>query len=203
MWRLAAVALLLLAVWPVGAWAAARLLIVREPISRVEAIVILSGSATYRERARHAAALYNEGRAERIILTNDNLRSGWSVPAQRNLFYHELAKQELQSRGVPADKIEIIMIPTRGTYDEALKLKEYSEKHGLASFIVVTSAYHSRRALWTFRRVFRDTTKQIGIDPADTGLQTPPPSTWWLHRFGWTLVPSEYVKLAGYRFSVE
>jgi uncharacterized SAM-binding protein YcdF (DUF218 family) len=200
---LAVIALALIITWPAAAWAAAEFLIVNEPLPAVDAIVVLSGSATFRERVQHAATLYSAGLARRIILTNDNLRSGWSSTAQRNPFYHELAKDELVRSGVPPQNIEIIMIPTWGTHDEALKLKQYCEKHDIRSIVVVTSAYHSRRALWTFRQVFRDTNRVIGIDPAAAGIQTPPPATWWLNRFGWSLVPNEYLKLVGYWFRYE
>ena len=195
--------LLAIMLWPVGAWGAARLLIVRQTVAHPDAIVVLSGSATFLERAHHAAALYHEGRAQRIILTNDNLKSGWSSASQRNPYYHELAKEELRRAGVPEKNIEIIMIPIVSTHDEALRLRDYCEWHGVASIVVVTSAYHSRRALWTFRRVFRDTNKPVGIDPVETGIETPSPATWWLHKFGWTMVPNEYAKMIAYRFRVQ
>jgi uncharacterized SAM-binding protein YcdF (DUF218 family) len=201
--RLAVSSVVLLVLWPPGAWAAARFLIVHEPIDKSDAIVVLSGSATFRERAQHAAELFNAGRANRIVLTNDNLKSGWSQAAQRNPYYHELAKEELRRVGVPDKNIETMMVPIVGTYDEALKLRDYCEIQGFNSIVVVTSAYHSRRALWTFRKVFSDTRKQVGIDPAAAGIETPSPSTWWLHRFGWDLVPREYAKMVGYWFRVQ
>lgn len=203
--RLGVAGVLLLVLWPAVAWAAARFLIVHEPIEKSDAIVILSGSATYRERAQHAGELFNAGRANRVVLTNDNLKSGWSSAAQGNPYYHELAKQELRRAGVPEENIQTMMVPIVGTHDEALKLREYCERQNLNSILVVTSAYHSRRALWTFRKVFNDSRKRVGIDPAAAGIETPSPSTWWLHRFGWDLVPREYVKLVGYwvRFSNE
>jgi uncharacterized SAM-binding protein YcdF (DUF218 family) len=176
---------------------------VHEPIDKSDAIVVLSGSATFRERTQHAADLFNAGRANRIVLTNDNLKSGWSQAAQRNPYYHELAKEELRRVGVPDKNIETMMVPIVGTYDEALKLRDYCERQGLNSIVVVTSAYHSRRALWTFRKVFSDTHKQVGIDPAAAGIETPSPSTWWLHRFGWDLVPREYAKIVGYWLRVQ
>lgn len=201
--RLAIACVTLLAVWPPCAWAAAEFLIVHEPIEKSDAIVILSGSATFRERAQHAGELFNAGRANRIVLTNDNLKSGWSPVSQRNPYYHELAKEELRRAGVPDANIQIMMVPIVGTHDEALKLKDYCEQQSLNSILVVTSAYHSRRALWTFRKVFNDTQKRVGIDPAVAGIETPPTSTWWLHRFGWALVPQEYVKIVGYWFRVQ
>lgn len=200
--RLMIGAVSLLVLWPVGAWAAARLLIVHEPIEKSDAIVVLSGSATYRERAQHAGELFHAGRANRVVLTNDNLKSGWSSAAQRNPYYHELAKEELKRAGVPDQNIQVMMVPILGTHDEVLKLKDYCDQQKLNSILVVTSAYHSRRALWTFRKVFHDGSQKVGMDPAAAGIETPPPSTWWLHRFGWDLVPREYIKLVGYWFDL-
>ncbi|HEV7797856.1 MAG TPA: YdcF family protein [Pyrinomonadaceae bacterium] len=199
-WRRIAVAVITLALLPVFAWASARLLVVRAPVSNADVIVVMSGSATFRERARHAAELYNQGRAPRIVLTNDYLQSSWSEKEQRNPYYYERSRDELRSAGVPDDKIAVIMVPITGTYDEVVLLKKYAQANQLSSLLVVTSAYHSRRALWTFRRVFQGSGKLIGMDPAEPGLETPALATWWLHRLGWEMVPKEYVKMLGYWF---
>lgn len=196
--RRIAVAVIALALLPVFAWVLARSLVVRVPVSKADAIVVMSGSATFRERARHAAALFNEGRAPRIVLTNDYLKSSWSQEEQRNPYYYERSRDELRRAGVPDDKIAVIMVPITGTYDEVVLLKQYSDANHLSSLLVVTSAYHSRRVLWTFRHVFQGTGKLIGIDPAEPGVETPAVATWWLHRLGWEMVPKEYVKLLGY-----
>jgi uncharacterized SAM-binding protein YcdF (DUF218 family) len=184
---------------PVFAWVSAWLLVVRVPVTRADAIVVMSGSATFRERARHAAALYNEGLAPRIVLTNDYVQSSWSEAEQRNPYYYERSRDELRHAGVPDDKIAVIMVPITGTYDEVLLLRKYAETNQLSSLLVVTSAYHSRRVWWTFRHVFQGTGKLIGIDPVEPGVETPALATWWLHRLGWEMVPKEYVKMLGYR----
>ncbi|MDQ3087259.1 MAG: YdcF family protein [Acidobacteriota bacterium] len=59
--------------------------------------------------------------------------------------------------------------------------------------LIVTSAYHSRRALWTFEKVFATEDVKIGIESAPTGQQTPP-FYWWLTARGWQMVAGEYVK---------
>jgi len=197
-WRWTAIFVITIALLPLFAWAAARFLIVHSPLAKADAIVVMSGSATFRERARHAATLFNEGRAARIVLTNDYLKSSWSPEEQRNPYYYERSRDELRRAGVPDEKIAVIMMPITGTYDEAVLLKEYSETNQLSSLLVVTSAYHSRRALWTFRRVFRGTGKSIAIDPAEPGLESPGAKTWWLHRLGWQMVPNEYLKMFFY-----
>lgn len=191
-----------MALLPMVAWTAARLLVVCVPLAQADAIVVMSGSATFRERTQHAAALYNQGRAPRIVLTNDYLKSSWSSEQQRNPYYYERALDELHRAGVPDQNIAVIMVPIRSTRDEAVLLKEYAETHRLGSLLIVTSAYHSRRVLWTFRRIFQGTGKQIGIDPAEAGIETPGPAAWWLHRAGWEMVPGEYVKLFVYRILI-
>ena len=190
----------MLALLPLFAACAARLLIVRSSLGKADAIVIMSGSATFRERAQHAAVLFNEGRAPRIVLTNDHLKSSWSQEEQRNPYYYERSIDELHRAGVPDDRIAVIMVPIRSTYDEAVALKGYSEANHLSSLLVVTSAYHSRRVFWTFRRVFEGSGKLIGIDPAEPGIESPGAATWWLHRLGWEMVPKEYAKILVYRW---
>ena len=197
-WRRLAVACAVLALLPLLAAGAAQLLVVRAPLAKADAIVVMSGSGTFRERAQHAAALFNEGRAPRIVLTNDHLKSSWSQEEQRNPYYYERSRDELRRAGVPDDRIAVIMVPIRSTYDEAVALKEYSEANHLSSLLVVTSAFHSRRVFWTFRRVFAGSGKLIGIDPAEPRIESPAAATWWLHRLGWEMVPKEYGKILVY-----
>jgi uncharacterized SAM-binding protein YcdF (DUF218 family) len=190
--------LLLAAAWLV-AWTAARLLIVSIPLERADAIVVLSGSRNLTERAAKAAELFKTGKSSRIVITNDNLRGGWNPAEQRNPFFFESAKAELRGHGVPDANIIVIPQPVQSTRDEALRVRGFAEEHQLGSVLIVTSAYHSRRALLTFRQEFAGTGVTIGIMPATTGWQTPAPRTWWLHRSGWEMVAGEYVKLAYYR----
>jgi len=192
----------IVALLPTLAWGAARLLIVRTPPVHADAIVMLSGSATFHERAQHAAELYKQGRAAKIILTNDNLHSGWSENEQRNPFYYERAKSELVQLGVPERNIEVLMDPILGTYDEACVIKLYCQSHNIHSVVVVTSGYHSRRALWTFRKVFGGSDMEVGMDPVVAGIDTPSPATWWFKSFGWQVVGKEYGKLLCYRLNL-
>lgn len=197
-WRALGIVVLAFMTLAVAAWVAARGLIVRAELSSADALVVLSGSSTYLERTDWAARLYREGRAPRIILTNDNVQGGWSVAEQRNPLFIELAAEELRRKGVPAEKIETIRENASGTYEEAGRLREYAINHHLRSILIVTSSYHSRRALWTLRRVFVGTGIEIGLDAPDTGVQTPTPATWWWYRSGWQIVPGEYVKIFYY-----
>jgi uncharacterized SAM-binding protein YcdF (DUF218 family) len=198
--RLLLIAVGALSLWAALAWVAARALIVHAELERADAIVVLSGSKVYVERARRAAQLFHEGRAARIILTNDKQQSGWSVERQSNPLFMERAAAELKAAGVPEASIELLPQEVTSTHEEAMLLREYALSHSLRSVLVVTSAYHSRRALWTWRKVFAGDGVQIGLDAVAPGYQTPGPATWWLHPGGWSLVAGEYVKLIYYWF---
>ena len=194
------VGLSLLVVWSLVAYTGARWLVVEAPLAHADAIVVLSGSSTYLERTQKAAALFKEGRSPKIILTNDNQQGGWSSMEQRNPFFYERATNELTRAGVPQSAIEVIPEPVHSTRDEAARLRSYSDTKGLHSLIVVTSAYHSRRALRTFRTVFATSRVAIGIEHPPTGLQTPRAAIWWLYPRGWLMVPNEYLKMVYYCF---
>ncbi len=181
-----------------AAWLAAELLIVKSEVASADAIVVLSGSSTYVERTTWAAKLYREGRAPLVMLTNDGLISGWDQKEQRNPYYYELAMRRLQDAGVPADRIQIVSGAAAGTYEESLQIREFATSHELKRLLVVTSAYHSRRAFWSMRRAFVGTGIQIGIDSPPPGWQTPSPWLWWSRRWGWKVVGGEYVKMAYY-----
>lgn len=192
------VALCLLLAWSLFAWGLARFLIVRAELSHADALVVLSGSSTYFERSRKAAQMWKSGRAPRVILTNDNQQGSWSSSKQRNPFFYEYSVAELLAAGVPRERIEVLSEPVSSTDEEALLLRQYALKENLQSLIVVTSSYHSRRALWILRRVFQDTGITIGLEPVPTGQQTPSPLLWWIHPRAWMLIPGEYVKAVYY-----
>jgi len=196
--RIVKILLVCLLIWPFVAWLGASLLITEAPLAKADAIVVLGGSANYKERAHEAARLLLEGRSQRILITNDDRRGPWSSVDQRNLFYYERAVQELKDAGVPAEKIEVLPQPVAGTHEEAELVRQFAGDRGFKSVLIVTSAYHSRRALWTFSRVFRSSGIQFGLARVDPGAESPLPITWWLSARGWRLVPTEYVKMIYY-----
>ncbi len=198
-WSIVRVVAVSLAVWSLFAWCAALALITNAQIERADALVVLSGSANYIERARLAAELFKQGRAPKVVLTNDYQQSGWLSAEQRNPLFVERARMELERVGVPPERIEMLPQAVTSTYEEALLLREYATVHNLDSILIVTSAYHSRRSLWTFRHVFQGTDLDVGLQTVAPGEQTPHPAVWWLYARGWQMVTGEYMKLVYYR----
>lgn len=186
--------------WVLLAWAAAEGLIVRASLAHADAIVVLSGSNAYVERTARAVELFHEGRAPIVVLTNDDTRGGWSNALQRNPYFVERARDELVNGGVPADRIKVVPGVASGTQSEALMIKDYAVAEKLGSILVVTSGYHSRRALRSLRNSFDGTGIVVGLEPASNGSATASRAWWWLQPDGWRNVAGEYVKLVYYWF---
>jgi uncharacterized SAM-binding protein YcdF (DUF218 family) len=191
-------AILFAVAWPLLAWLAAEALVTNPAPAQADAMLVLAGSSTFKERTHQAAQLFREGLAPKIILTNDNQESGWSAELQTNPLYVQRAASELKSCGVPEEKIEVVPETVSSTRDEAARVREYAMSSGLRSLLVVTSAYQVRRARWTFAQVFANSGVLVSFSSVPPGDQTPRPLTWWLHRRGWRMVAGEYVKLAYY-----
>lgn len=197
--KIAFVFLALFVVWIFLAPHLAERLIVEKPLARADAILVLGGSATFAERTQKAAEAYRQGISGKILLTDDGGEAGWSRSEQRNPRFVELARKSLIEQGVAADAIEILPSTVEGTIDEARIFSEKAKAENLKSVLLVTSAYHTRRALWTFTKVSAaGNNPEIGIASPRTGIQTPTPVFWWLQASGWRMVAGEYVKSAYY-----
>ena len=186
-------------VWVLVAPAIATYLVVERPLEHADAIIVLSGSAVYKERTSKAAELFKQGVSPRIFITNDGERAGWSKREQTNPPFVELEQRELAANGVPADAITLLPGEVSGTDQEAKALKDEINQRPVTSLLIVTSAYHTRRALWTFGKILAGNGVDIGIEYAPPGELTPKPDYWWLSARGWTSVAGEYVKSGVYR----
>jgi uncharacterized SAM-binding protein YcdF (DUF218 family) len=186
--------------WVLAAPLLAKYLVVERPLEYADAIIVLSGSAEYKERTQKAAELYKKGVASVVFITDDGERSGWSESGQRHPPYVELEQRELISNGVSPDAIRILPGQVTGTNYEAREMAAEIDSRPISSVLIVTSAYHSRRALWSFEKTLAGKDVQIGIVHADIDEQGTSPEWWWLSPRGWRDVAGEYVKSAVYCF---
>lgn len=178
------------------AWAMARSLIVRDDPLPSDAMVVLAGSAAYDERAKHAAQLFHAGYAPIVLLTDDGQRGGWSSKEQRTPFFVERARESLHRAGVPEERIEVLPQRVSSTYEEAMLLRDRAMERKMRSLLVVTSAYHTRRARWIFNRVFAACGTRATI--VSSAKPSPSPLVWWASLRGWRAVAAEYVKIIYY-----
>jgi len=173
-------------------------LILEKPLASADALLVLSGSAAYKERTQKAAELYKQGVAPRIFISDDGGRGGWSRTEERNPTFVELEQRELIASGVLPDAIKILPGRVSGTDSEAKALAAELEIVPLRSVVLVTSPYHTRRAFWIFDEMFANKGVEIGIEHSPLTSRYKDPATWWLSVRGWKDVGGEYVKLAAY-----
>jgi len=142
--------------------------------SRADVIILLGGGN--HERAARAAELFNQRVAPRIIVSG----AGDA----------EINRRILIKDGVPAADIQLEP-KSRTTRQNAMFSVKLLRQQNLRSAIIVTSWYHSRRALHTFEHFGR------GIKFYSR------PSYFWYTRSGWSYefyrhVYLEYLKIPGY-----
>jgi len=117
-------------------WSWNRLLVVSVPMSKADALIVLGGEPL--ARPQEAARLFNAGVASRIYVTGVGDDSANS--------------RILQSEGVPLSAITVESKAST-TYFNALLLKPMLEADHVQTALIVTSPFHTRRALATFRKV--------------------------------------------------
>lgn len=112
-----------------------RCLVVSVPMSRADALIVLGGEPS--ARPAEAASLYRKGVAPLVFVTGVG-------DASRN-------RQLLISSGVPESAV-IVEDKASTTDANARLLKAPLERYHVRSALLVTSPFHTRRALGTFRK---------------------------------------------------
>lgn len=152
-----------------------------------DAVVVLGGGR--RQRLDHGVELLRDGRATLLVLTSSMAARELRGTPSRNSF-----EEALRLGVAPTD---LIWLPwPLNTFEEAQSLRQLGEELGWARLLVVTEAYHTRRAALTFARAFRGT-------PLEVRFTCPPASRarlerWWERQREVEVVLSEYLSLGYY-----
>ena len=112
-----------------------QVMVVEAPMDRADAIVVLGGEPD--ARPREAARLFQAGVAPAVVVTGVG-------DAKANA-------RTLRMAGVPADKI-FIEKTARSTVENADFTRPILQELGARRVLLVTSSFHTRRALATFRK---------------------------------------------------
>jgi uncharacterized SAM-binding protein YcdF (DUF218 family) len=142
---------------------------------QADAIVVLGGGMG--ERPSRAAELFKSGAAPEIIVSG-------AGDAEEN-------RRLLESNGVPAASIELEP-KSKSTKQNAQFSIPLLRRLGAKRVIIVTTWYHSRRALHAFQHYAPD--MQFYSRPSYYGY----PRAQWSHDGISGYIRAEYVKLAGY-----
>lgn len=158
-----------------------------DPLERAEAVVILGGAPRFRAPA--AVALWREGWASSIVAVGG---SDGHQEARRTL-------EVLDSLAVPRSVVHVIEADAPGTWDEALQVSALAAREEWSRVLVVTSAYHTRRAAALFAAA-------LGPD-VDVRLRVATdepwrPDAWWYRWLHVRLLAAEPLKYLAWRTGV-
>jgi len=168
-----------------------------DPLQPADAILVLSGTAM--SRSLEGAELYLAGYAPRIVLSRDGPPIGAPALAARGILFVNGATRThgvFLQLGIPN---EAIIIPERihaNTAAEAVTLREVAARERWNRVIVVSSAYHLRRAAFAFHRELRGTDVQVLM--RRTRYEPFQPAEWWRQRRDIRAVVEELPRLAAY-----
>ena len=204
--RFAIIALVLLGVAGAAAiclWNAARWLNNPDPPVRADAIVVLSGRY---ERSMYAADLYRQGFAPLVVLSEEVPNSSSRRLEEMRMRLPgtlEIHRRVLQTKGVPADKIEVLGKPSLSTSDEAIQIAARFGRSG-RRILVVTSPSHILRSKFVIARALEG--RGVALAVCATPYEEFP-DPWWRSQDAARDVLLEWAKLAFYfaggRFSAQ
>jgi uncharacterized SAM-binding protein YcdF (DUF218 family) len=149
---------------------AAEGLIREDRLVKADVIVAFAGDNRC-NREKRAAELYHQGWAGNVVVSGMSYAWGFHTG--------EAARRYVMSLGVPEEKISMIS-ETLNTRAEARALDDLMRGRGWNSAIIVTSAYHSRRAMYTIERAAQGRT--FYSSPVPTGSPEWTPQAWWSRR---------------------
>lgn len=174
----------------------ASFLIVNDTLIPADIIFVLNGDVDM--RPFHAAKLYNEGLAPKILIAKEE-----NTPAVEIGLYPngtDVAVGVMKKLGVSDSDIVVLRVPNgvTSTLDEARALRRYMQDHDVRSVIIVTTAFHGRRTKWIFSRELRGLPVEIRI--ATAAHWNFDESNWWTNEQGLLTCINEYLKLLHYLF---
>ena len=171
------------------AWGMGAGLIVSDRLKQVDAIVVLSGGKA--DRLTEAVNLFNEGYADRFIMTKagtDELD-----PETKRDLVKIMSAVHL---GIPEDSVIITDMTANSTVEEAQAVLHEMEYYGYKSIIVVTDSFHTLRSKIIFASVMRG--KGVTVIMHAVSNSWFKRSNWFLSQEGWTAATSEWIKLLGF-----
>jgi uncharacterized SAM-binding protein YcdF (DUF218 family) len=155
----------------IGEW-----LEVSTPIEPVDVVVALGGD---RRRQAEAARLARQGLAPHVLFTGSDVE-----------------ERDYECEGVPREMAAGLATPSYTTWEEAAAVRDVMKKNGWKSVMIVTSPFHSRRAVWTFRRTLSGSGAKVLYAPASYGGFRL--AEWWKSHMGRKCVVTEYAGLVYY-----
>ncbi len=137
---------------------------------RADVVVALGGDNRC-NREKRAAELYLQGWASHVVVSGLTYPSGFHTG--------EAARRYVMKLGVPETKV-VMISEAMNTRMEARALDQLMRERGWNSAIIVTSAFHSRRAAYTVEKAARGFS--FYSSPVPAGSPEWAPYNWWSRR---------------------
>lgn len=157
-----------------------------DPPAPADVIVVLGGD--HPARVLTAADLYSQGLAPRLWLTGD------VPPPGKRVSVAEAARYVAFTRGIPYE--HQLLLPSTSTWEDAEQIRAAAEREQVRSLLVVTSWYHSRRALCVINHQLDGAAIHVSYAPATRLLPTS--ANWWKRPLGWWRNTREVMAFAYY-----
>lgn len=157
-----------------------------DPIDTADVIVVLGGDTP--ARVLTGADLYNAGIAGQVWITGDVVMPG------ENMSIAWSARQIAWEHGVPFERQ--VLLATTSTWEDAEQIRAAALARGVHRLLIVTSWYHSRRAMCVIGWQLADLDINIRYYPS-TRTQ-PAPERWLLSPEGWRAVTREILAFGYY-----
>ncbi len=170
---------------------------VNNATSGADAIVVLSGGKG--TRIPHALKLFAEGYASRLLLTDEkklNIRFAHLFSTNEEIARAMIDELKLS---VPIFTVPSLKGGATSTFDEAYDLRKFSEQEGFKQLILVTDAFHTRRAYHAFQTVFAGTAIRLEMSAAQNDIYDE--SNWWTSDKGISAYILESIKYPVYLLS--
>jgi uncharacterized SAM-binding protein YcdF (DUF218 family) len=169
--------------------------IASDPLTRADAIVVLGGN--YHKRPVEAADLYRKGLANKVLVS----RTGSLGPPATGIAPSEYERNHaaLLRLGVPASAIEMFGKANANTREEAVALREWTERNAASVFIIPAEIFTARRVQWIFRREFSGRSVTIKVALVEPWQYTR--EEWWKSEVGLTAFQDEILKYIYYRWN--
>ncbi len=179
---------------------AATFLLAKDNVGKADCIVPLRGDLYY--RFKKAIELYEDGYADSIVISVlpelEKVESDYCAVKMRIYGVNKLSRRDFTLKafkyfGKDPKGIYFTDQAITSTYEEALATRDLMLDKGFKSLILVTSGYHTRRALMIFRAVFRGS--GIKIYNCSAGRELLNPRTWWKKEDEVKFILQEYLSM--------
>ena len=157
-----------------------------KPCRQADAIVAVSGGDTF-ARTHEAIDLYQNGWAPKLIFSG-------AAQDKTGPSNAEVMRREARKAGVPDEDI-ITEELSATTKQNAENTREIFTKNDISSVILVTSAYHQRRAGLEFAARAGN---GISVRNHPVSQDNQWSQWWWLTPTGWYLAIGEFVKIIAF-----